>query len=242
MKQARLFATGLLALAIILLVIAFVRGDPVGGVISSNSTDAGRTVTPGSRTDDGGTFTTFILTATQQNYAWKAYVGNVSGSLVLDDSNNVSIYEWALTSTAGQVLVSRSGTLSWGALNCSSDAVIEAENAALNMGDGDVDNINNTLNYTDHKAFTIAGNTINADSCPSNAWFVSDAAQTVDSNAAFQQIALNDSSSNLIYASEIETAATGYNGEKYDFQLLLPDDDTVSQITPYYFYVELLTS
>ncbi|MBU1854679.1 MAG: hypothetical protein KKF89_03085, partial [Nanoarchaeota archaeon] len=209
-----------------------------GGSISFNSTDK-RTTSPGTRADDGGTITTLRVDATQQNPAWKAYVGNISGTLVLDDSNNRSIYEWSLASLTGEILAVRS-SVSWSTLSCATNATIASEQTTLTMTSGDIDSINHTFNHSTHKQFVVAGNTLTASTCRVAYPYVNDSAQSPSVSAQFQEILMNDSSSNLIYAASLETNVAGYHNESlYDFQMIVPDNDQAGQITTYYFYVEL---
>lgn len=232
--------TVLLATFIMLIVAGLVTGDPTGSTITSNTTDLGRTTTPASRADDGGTFTTLNINAIQQNYAWKAYLGNITGSLVLDDSNNISIYQWSLSTLTGEILATRNDSLAWGSLGCASDAVMASENTFLNMASGDGDNINSTFSFSNHKTFIIAGNTLANSTCPALATYVNLTAQADNETALFQQILINDSNSNLIFVGNLEINQQGYdNSSQFDFQMILPDDDTASAITTYYFYVEL---
>ena len=84
-----IFAVFLLAMA------AFISyADPSGTTISSNTTSTAPTLPPASRNDSGGTITTMILNTIQQNAKWKAYIGNITGSLTLDDANNKTIFDW----------------------------------------------------------------------------------------------------------------------------------------------------
>jgi len=237
--KTRILTAGLLAIMFILTVALFVRGDPVGGEIQLNFTSY-RSVSPDNRSDEGGTINTINVQAVQQNAAWKAYVGNISGSLVLDDSSDKSIFEWSLSSLTGEILASRSGSLTWSSLSCASEAVLLAEHSALNMGQGDVDNINKTFSWSNHKTFTVAGNTLTGNSCSALGTYINDTAQADSATAYFQEILVNDSSSNLIYVAELETNLVGYNNvSTFDFQMLVADNDQAGQITTYYFYVEL---
>jgi hypothetical protein len=83
-------------MAILLLLSAYiVMADPEGGTVTfiDNST---KSVTPATyREDPKGTITTITLNSVQQNTKWKAYIGNVTGTLVLRDSDDYSIYEWS---------------------------------------------------------------------------------------------------------------------------------------------------
>jgi len=238
-QKQKLYAVILLLLTYVIYIVAIVQGQPVGGnVLFNESTTASSTA--GNRSDDGGTITTLRLDATQQNAAWKAYVGNVSGTLVLDNANGLSIYGWSLTTLTGEVLATRSNSPSWSTLSCASNATITAEQTYLTMGISDIDSINHTFNETIHRAFTVAGNTMSANTCPTAYTYVNDTAQSPSATNLFQEILVNDSSSNLIYVTNLELNVQGYDSaSSFDFQFIVPDNDAASNYTQYYFYVEL---
>src|SRR3989338_4408240 len=68
---------------------------------STKGTTAGTMInaTGNNTANAGGMIFKIRLTATQQNTRWKAYVGNITGSLTLDDASGNSIYQWALSTT-----------------------------------------------------------------------------------------------------------------------------------------------
>ena len=91
-KNYKLLILSLILIATILQ-ITF-AGTPSPPTFIYNSTE---TVTPKPATylnTTGGSFTTLVLNTTQQDYKWKAYVGNATGKLALQDQDNFSIYEW----------------------------------------------------------------------------------------------------------------------------------------------------
>lgn len=227
----------IILMIIILTSIAF--AVPEGVNIVSNSTEI-PTENPGaSVTTAGGSFTTLVLNGTFQNPRWKAYVGNISGALTLDDGGASTIYDWDLTVITGEVYASRSNSVTWSNLDCADNATLNAEEATLNFDSGKIDSINNTFNTTTHAGFMVAGQTITNSNCRAIATYVNDARQTVDENADFQIVLLDDDSE-LVYASILEQDQTGYDGSStYDFQLILPDDETSGVDTTYYFYAEL---
>lgn len=241
MNQRHKFAIfGLLTMMYILYIVILVQGDPVGGTILFNSTSSASSAAQ-NRTDEGGTITIIRVDATQQNFAWKAYVGNISGTLVLDDNAGLSIYAWSLATLTGEILATRSSSPTWTSLSCVSNAIIASEQTYLSMGAADIDNINNTFNETLHKEFIIAGNTLSESTCRTVYPYINDSAQTPNATTTnFQEIIINDSSSNMIFASELESDVEGYFiNSSMDFQMLLPDSDVANNQTQYYFYVEL---
>ncbi|MBU0667264.1 MAG: hypothetical protein KKC26_07900 [Nanoarchaeota archaeon] len=221
----------------VIIVINNVLGDPVGTSVTSNSS-SGRSDTPVNRADEGGQIVTMLLSATQQNYAWKAYVGNISGGLTLDDANEWTIYDWTLSSYTGEIFASRAGSgIAWGSINCSNASRMATENTALNMGSTDIDNINNTFGETSHANFVVAGRTMTG--CPSEAMYVNDSSQVMGANALFQEIILHDGT-NTVFTSVLEENLVGYdNSSQFDFQMIVPEDDTGGVTTTYYFYAEL---
>lgn len=240
MKQRqKIFILGLLAAVYVLFIIVVVKGDPVGGTILFNSSSS-RSSAPDNRTDEGGTITIIRVDATQQNFAWKAYVGNISGTLVLDDAAGLSIYGWSLATLTGEILATRASSPTWTSLSCASNATIATEQSYLTMATADIDSINHTFNETIHQEFTIAGNTLSASTCRTAYPYINDTAQAPNVANSFQEILINDTSQNLIFASWLETDVEGYFiNSSMDFQMLLPDNDVANNQTQYYFYVEL---
>ena len=217
---------------------------PQGASISGVSVDSGPTIVPGSRNDSGGQIISLTLSADQQNDAWKAYVGNVTGTYVLQNSNNYSIYEWPLgSSIEGEVYISRSSGVNWtsGVLVCANLSTMTTEQAVFGMGATDTDNINNTFNATAHRAFDVGGTNFALNACPGIALYVNDSSQTQGATAVFQEVAIYDTEgSNFVYVSLINDSSTGFdNTTTYDFQAIIPENRSASTGTAYYFYLEL---
>jgi hypothetical protein len=236
MKKRNLM--GVLLLVLLLAVSAWVvLADPSGTTISSNSTDTGRTSTPSNRTDPGGSITTLNLDAVQQDSQWKAYVGNITGSLRLEDTAGSSIYNWALSSMIGEIYVSRSSSITWSTVNCTTATNITAEETALSINSSGVDSIKNTFNTTTHPAFSVAGRSITANSCNATSTLVSGARQP-QATADFPELILHDTT-NFIYTTIITNDKVGYNGsDTYDFQMIVADNPSTTSNT-YYFFAEL---
>ena len=194
----------------------------------------------------GGFIFTIRLNADSQTDRWKGYVGNVSGSLVLDDTDGYTIYDWAMTtSISGEVYATRtSGAITWDDVNCSTSTNITNEEIAMNHTENPNDNISTTFNDTDNSEFYIGSTIIGANTCYTTNIFVNDSSPINDN---FEEVLLHDGS-NMIYTSIIEENQDGYNnraaGDRtytYDFQMILPERGYSgwSQSTPYYFFVEL---
>lgn len=217
----------------------YAKADPVGTTITFNTTDNGGTSSPSNRSDPGGTITTLVLDAVQQNTKWKAYIGNITGTLTLDDSSGFTIFEWALSASeiSGEIYASRASSVSWSLINCSTNTTINTEETAIGFNSSAVDSINTTFNETTHATFVTAGITVTQNTCRATSTYVNETRQAQGS-AYFQEILLDDDT-NLIYATKIRQDTTGYdNTTSVDFQMILADDPSVTSTT-YYFFAEI---
>jgi hypothetical protein len=232
----------LLAFLILGLVMPeFALAEPTGPslVYLSNSTKAA--VSTSRNQDAKGTITVVNLTSNQQSYKWKAYVGNVTGRLVLDDSTGMSIYDWSLAAITGEVYVTRASSVTWANVSCVNQTVIDTEEAFFGIQPASVDSINRTFASTLHRSFLIGGRNISNSTCRSTATYVNDTAQSITESSVFQEILLRDGlSSSMIYTTLIESDQLSYDGTRtYDFQMLVAENESSSVHATYYFYVEL---
>jgi hypothetical protein len=214
---------------------------PSGSTITFNSTAGVPNPSADSRADARGTITTLIINGLQQDQYWKAYVGNVTGRLSLDDASGNTIYDWSLSSVnkTGQVFVTKNNTVNFVNLSCISTPILQAEHDFFSMLVTSTDNVNNTFNYTSHGAITISGGTnIAANSCRSTATYRNDTVQTIDGNQRFQEILLQDNQNVTVYATIFSALTSGYDNSIYDFQMIVPERNTGSPTT-YYFYTQL---
>lgn len=217
--------------------------EPQGAtIVGTPSVDTGPNRTPNNRSDLGGRIITLNLNLEQQDFGWKAYVGNVTGTYILQNSNNKSIYEWPLgTSITGEVYISRNSSVNWtvGAITCASNDEMITEQGIFGMSNSATDNINNTFNSTNHTSFNVGSNGINQNTCRAIALWVNDSVQTPSPSAVFQEVTLHDGG-NLVYASLINNDQTGFdNTTRYDFQAIIAENRTAQSGTMYYFYLEL---
>lgn len=251
------------------LLLTFVYAEPVGPSISvlGNTTKVlaqGSIVNSTNGTNSpGGFIFTLSMNSEQQNRRWKAYVGNVTGKLVLDDADGNSIFQWTLSTVTGEVYASRASTINWTGINCTWTADGKAnrteglssnrtpendENLYLNQIYLD-DNITTTFRYTNHTSMQIGSRLFGKDECYSVQTWQRNAEQTFEDsdNANFTQVilydgAFNTTGGNVVYETKIENNIAGYDSsETYDFQMILPEDGrpTWTSSTAYYFYVEL---
>ena len=251
MTARRLLAIPLLLCVVFTLSFFTAHAVPQGADVVFNSTGSALSNPPGNRTDDGGTITTVVLDTLQQNNAWKGYVGNVTGRLALNDGDGFTLYDWAFegVTITGEVYAARTDLLDFSSVECANTTTIQAEELFHNMTTAQADSITNTFNYTLHSQFSVGAisgppNTIAADSCPSTATYVDDVRQAMDDEATtvFQEILLQDASTNMLYVTLIEDAESGYRDDGtslFDFQLIVPESTVKSTPTTYFFFLEI---
>jgi len=213
---------------------------PTGPTIIFNSTTNATSRPAAAITTAGGSFTTLILNTTGQTYRWKAYVGNVSGKLTLADATNKSIFDWSVTSVTGEIYATRSSVIDWSTIGCANTGIIAAEDTYMNMTLTSPDTINKTFANTVHRSFYVGDRKINNSTCRAIATYVNGTAQTPSENAAFQEILLADTSSNMVYATLVNSSTIGYNNQRYDFQMIVAENEFKPVSTTYYMYVELI--
>ncbi len=237
-----------IALYLSLIISQVVNAEPAGADLTNPSSEE-YTTTADSRTDSGGTIVTLSTSVTQQDDAWKAYVGNITGTLVLRDSDGWSIFEWSMNSSTfgGNVFVSRNDSINWSNLKCANNTIIDSEQSFLGMSSTDSDSLNQTFNYTTHKTMTVSGvGPISNSTCPSVATYVNGSAQTITESSYFQEILLTDNN-NLIYGTFIDQDAWGFDNNEsvngtnvtYDFQLIVAENSSLSSGNTYYFYADI---
>ena len=227
--------------ALILLGSTVAYAVPSGPVVTLI---ANETKQPGAATiinTTGGSITTIRLNATTQNLRWKAYVGNVTGSLVLDDAGDNTIFDWSLTTFVGEIYATRSSsTINWSGINCTNSTVLGLENVLLNHTNPD-DNITKTFNSQTHQGFFAGTRQILQNTCFSVHTYINSTSQ----NSRFEEVALYDGTNmtngNMIYATPLEQDAFGFDNQTYDFQMIVPERGLSGwdSSTAYYFYAEL---
>jgi len=254
MKNQKKLVEVFLVLAVglaILLLIRVQAADPVG----PDSIDVLRNVTKNTTATkminiSGGRIGTFDVNATIQNPRWKAFIGNVTGRFTLTDPEGATVFDWTISSITGRIYATANSTaLSWSSINCSNVTSLELENIKFNHTRAD-DNItvtfNATINSTDdnltvsgsHNPFYVGNRYMPANTCPTLNTYENSNPQDTD----FEEVALYDGG-NIVYATLLEDNEAGYNGYKYDFQMIVPEIGLAdfSGATAYYIYVEIGT-
>ena len=212
----------------------------VGPTVVFVNNDSGPATTSTLINTSGGTITTVTLNADSQNDRWKAYIGNVSGSLTLDDADGSTIFDWTLSTVAGEVYASRDSDITFSQVNCSNITHIQNEELAINHTNAN-DNITATFDELTHDAFLVGDISIPSDTCYSLHTYINDSNQS----SSFQEMVLYDGTNHtdgdILYATILENDLAGFDNQTYDFQMIVPDYGTleISGNLGYYFYVEL---
>lgn len=242
-KKMRNVVMVIASLMLLFISIYVAIAEPNGAQITYNSTVSGQGRTPENRTDPRGTITTLVLDGVQQDQHWKAYVGNVSGVLTLDDGDGYTIYDWDLTGLViqGEVYATRA-TTDFSSIVCANLANITAEETFHNMTAAEKDSISSTFNYTTHKQFYVGSTQFAQNACSyTTATYINGTRQNVNTSSFFQEILLQDANSNIVFTTIIEDNVNGYriDSSTYDFQMIVPESDIKASPTTYYFYTEI---
>ncbi|HIH31416.1 TPA: hypothetical protein HA235_01790 [Candidatus Woesearchaeota archaeon] len=227
--------------AVLIIAINIVAATPAGPSIVYVSNSTAATVNANRSADEKGTITVLRLTLTQQNYKWKAYVGNITGSLSLDDANTKTIYDWSLAAITGEVYVTRASSVTWASVSCVNQTVINTEQSFVGMSAAAIDSINSTFVNTVHRSFVVGTKNISNSTCRAISTYVNDANQSRTEADKFQEVLLRDDlSSNLIYTALIDNDQTAFtNTDTYDFQLIVAENESATTPVTYFFYAEL---
>lgn len=239
-----------IALISFMSIISYTYGAPTGASLTNVSTTQKGAANPDWNNGTKGAIHIVRLTAEQQNIKWKAYVGNVSSTFVLDDSDDYSIYQWTITSFTGQVYITRDGSVTWGTVDCANITNKEAEDTAIDHTSTSEDSVNSTFTSTSHRDFTVASNPITDGDCFSTATWANDTTQSPSATTPFTEVLLWDSTGgDMIYTTFVENDASSYRNDTastnvtYDFQAIVPEDgDAVDPTLTYYFYLELTSN
>ena len=225
-------------IAVLLLVAAitaavYVTAEPTGPTdVQEGTPERREAVGPHETEAQAGNVTELDIEAISVTNYWQGYYGNITGSIVLANANNDTLYNWTIATPQGQIYASRNGTIEWTGVGCMLQADIDAEDAELGST-GKTDSVNNTFSSQTHPAFSVGTTNINLDSCRSTS------VQGDGSGSVFYQVLLKESTDTTIYTAIIDAETTGFDGGTYDFQMLVGEDGTTAGSTTYYFYVEL---
>jgi hypothetical protein len=173
---------------------------------------------------------------------WQGYFGNVTGAIVLGNSNNQSMYNWSLTSPSGQIYATRNSSVpTWASIRCANATEVISEDTTLGVNiTTETDAVNRTFfNTTSFNQFYVSGKNINT---TQNCYAVQLYNSSGISSTNFAEVLLSDNvGSRMIYTGLITNPAIGFDNRSHQFEMIVGENghngDTA--ITPYYFYLEL---
>ncbi|MBI4438381.1 hypothetical protein HY640_00445 [Candidatus Woesearchaeota archaeon] len=200
---------------------------------------------------EAGNVTSLIVDETFISASWAGYYGNVTGTIVLNDGSNNTLYNWKLANPTGEIYASNASEVTWGAVGCVNLSANSSSNYPINssslesffrMNATDSDGFNETFNdtFTDAVGFYVGAVRIDSTNfCPMLFTYVNNAYQTVD----FKEVLLTDNRS-IIFTALLNDSRDNFKAgtEPSDFQMLVAEDGHGSQassLTNYYFFVEL---
>ena len=192
-----------------------------------------------------GNVTQLTINASIISTRWQGYYGNISGTITLDDGSGNTMFDWgsgAGFAPIGEIYAANNTISNWSDIICVNfmsdgvpgqgginDSVLET---MYGMGATDVDGINETFSSTENVGvglLTLSG-------CPATNTYVNNASQS----ASFNETLLTENSTGtVIFATEVSQDTVGFDGNPWDFQMIVGENGNVSATTPYSFYVEL---
>lgn len=138
------------------LMFAIAEPEAPTNILNFSST-AHQNATPYQMTGGGaaeaGNVSYINITAVGPTKTWAAYYGNVTGTLVLENSNSQAVYQWAVSSPGGKVIATENVVTDWTNLYCwnwtpsvAGNGLTSSEfDAHWNISGPDIDNITNTF-------------------------------------------------------------------------------------------------
>ncbi|MBS3142878.1 hypothetical protein J4464_05830 [Candidatus Woesearchaeota archaeon] len=267
----RVHALIILVLILSILSIPFVLATttPEGPQTLTVVNSSRRTPAPSSSLQaTAGNVTHLNIAANTVTQSWQGFVGNITGTITLDDSRNNTLYDWQAADPEGEIYATYLQTVDWslGNVQCwnwthtvaSYLQLVELETNPA-AGDGapnvyggigaladDPDGVNETFTAPGlgmHASFYVGSQLINGSlgpSCPITRLYNSTGQGT------FQEVILyhdgtGASNDGVIYTAIINQSVIGYDTQRWDFEMIVGENGHEGDVTPitYYFYVEL---
>ncbi|MFH1290474.1 MAG: hypothetical protein ABIH92_03635 [Nanoarchaeota archaeon] len=263
MKGKENLAVFLLALAVGMgLFLSYASAiEPNGATSTEVRNERAPNDTAGQEEAYAGNLSELTVTAFATTQTWQGYFGNVSGAIELADASGDVLYNWTLASPSGEVYASVNETITWSGIQCfnftatgthdtsgesAGSTSINGTNlttleARYTIDSSDADGVDET--FTDansHVEFYTANQLFSAGECLSTDVYDSTGAG-VDGN--FEEVLLYEpATTSVVYAALLESGAVdGYDGDDYDFEMLVLEDGHGSDTdtTTYYFFAEI---
>jgi len=236
-------------LCLMILAAVVVWAIPTAPDTISKKSDQRVSTTPAFNTQAlAGNVTLMNMDARTITRYWQGYYGNITGTVVLGDANNFTMYQWAMASPQGEIYAIHNTTYSinWTNLGCMPNGTLRQEMVwlGMNMTSADEDDVNWTFDRIDHPQFY-------AGPIPLTNCRTTSVNGTGDSTIFWEALLVDNGTSTAteddvpIYTGIITQDQTGFDGATHDFQLLVGEPGAGIEsypwgtITNYYFFVEL---
>ncbi len=202
---------------------SFASAAPVGGSVSTGTSERMADSSAGQVSLTGGNVTEVNVTGYSSTSRWGGFYGEISGGIRLADSSSNVFYEWTVSNVTDAVVYAANDTVSsWASVAAAtvSDMPSYLQAAAS-------DNFTNT--FTASEAFTSPS--LSVASVPYTSTWQNGA------QGSLKTYALKEGST-LIWAGKAIADTNSFKGgsDTVDYQILAPAN---SGETTYYFYVEL---
>ena len=215
---------------------SFVSALPIGAeVINQSTSRISVDAAAGNHSAIAGNVTELSIFGYSLTQSWQGYFGNVSGTIMLADSNDNVMYNWSLASPNGEIYATNSSNVDWSGIQCYDEANnMTFFESMFGIEPNDADGINETFNLNNHPEFVTNSILFAAGTCDNTKLFDSNGIGT------FDEVLLTDGS-NLIFTSLLLEDANGFDNVPHDFEMIVLEDGHGTDIatTTYYFWVEL---
>lgn len=242
MNQRMIGIVIVVALAAAMVFAGIVSALPDGATVLTNvSASTKGAVTAESDTAQGGYITGLNLTVEQSTAKWQGYFGNITGSIVLEDSSGNEMFNWGdAVAGGGEVFATTSDSApTWSAVNSVTNAELihgtNGINALWSWETTQTDDADATFSTTD--TVTVAGTEITGT--------VATAANAIlPSGQSWQTLVITDTAdisakTDYIFIGIINDNHEAFDTTSKDYQMIVPTADTPAASDTYYFYVEL---
>jgi len=155
-------------------------------------------------TGAAGNVTGLTINATSPTRAWQGYFGNISGQLVLMDSDNWTFYDWYESEPEGEIYATHNSSVVWANIRCfnftSDDGDAERGWIATNINATTENNRTGTPNHAadainvtfstskNHTGFSVGTVLFNDSWCPTTYTYIDNQSQSLE----FVEVLLTD--------------------------------------------------
>jgi hypothetical protein len=237
----------IMALTIIVMLSTLAMAAPTGPNAITRESDSRRDTFSNTAQEieaQAGNVTRLEINATVQTNRWQGYYGNITGQITLDDAGGNTLYDWEGDdiSVVGEIYAANQTVSDWSDVICvnlngNGNLADQGINLTLlelqyNMESTAADGFDETFDSTED--IVIGTTTLSA--CPATNTYVNNNSQSLVFN---QTLLTENATGTVIFASKTENNEVGFNGETWDFQMIVAEDGSTDEAETYSFYVEL---